>query len=56
MKQEQILGIIRHVLTFAGGLAVGKGWIDNGLMLEIVGGAMTVIGGIWSVMAKKEVV
>lgn len=54
MKRDQILGIVRHVLTFAGGLAVAKGIVDQGMMLELVGGAVTVIGGIWSILDKTS--
>jgi hypothetical protein len=53
MKKEIVLGIVRHTLTFAGGILVAKGILEQGLLTEIVGGVMTAIGGIWSVMAKK---
>ena len=47
-------GIIRHILTFAGGFAVAKGWIDEGTMLELVGGLVTVGGIVWSVIEKNK--
>lgn len=53
MSKEQVLGVIRHVLTFAGGFFVTKGLVDDGLLVELVGGIITVVGGIWSVIAKK---
>lgn len=53
MNKEQTLGIIRHALTFIGGILVLKGWIDEGLVEEIMGGIITLIGTIWSIFSKK---
>jgi len=53
MKKEQILGIIRHILTFGGGIVVSKGWIDESIYTELVGGLLTLIGGVWSILDKK---
>lgn len=50
---EKLLGLIRHVLTFVGGIIVAKGLVDENLSQEIIGGLMTVVGGVWSVLAKK---
>lgn len=52
--KEQSLGLVRHLLTFAGGILVTKGLVDEGLSQEILGGLMTVIGGIWSIVSKKK--
>jgi hypothetical protein len=53
MKREQILGLIRHSLTFVGGIYVMRGIIQEQLAQEIVGGIITAIGGIWSVIEKS---
>jgi hypothetical protein len=53
MKKEQILALIRHSLTFIGGIYVMKGIIQEELAQEIVGGLLTAIGGIWSVIDKS---
>ena len=50
---EKVLGIIRHALTFAGGVLVTNGIIDDALFTELFGAAMTLIGGVWSVIAKN---
>lgn len=55
MKKDQILGLIRHLLTFVGGLAIAKGLIDESQQTELVGALCTLIGSIWSVLAKKTV-
>lgn len=58
MKQElvkqQTLGIIRHALTFVGGIIVMKGLLDEGSVSEISGLTMTFIGAIWSVLDKRK--
>lgn len=53
MSSEAILGIVRHILTFGGGLLVTKGVVDEGTMTTAVGAAVTLIGAIWSVWAKR---
>ena len=55
MKKDQVLGIVRHFLTFFGGLLVTKGVIDEAGSLELVGSIVTIIGGLWSVLSKKTV-
>jgi hypothetical protein len=52
MKMEQVMGIIRHILTFVGGVVVAKGLVDEALITEIIGGTLTLIGGIWSIVSK----
>ena len=47
MKKEQILGIIRHSLTFIGGILLMKGLIDEATWTEISGSALTLVGTIW---------
>jgi len=51
--KEQILGLIRHILTFAGGLVVAKGLIDQTQEMELIGAVIAIIGSIWSVVSKK---
>ena len=52
MSMEMVLGIVRHILTFGGGLLVTKGLTDEGTMTAIVGALVTAIGGIWSIAVK----
>jgi hypothetical protein len=54
LTKEQIMGIIRHALTFVGGIVVMKGLVDEAAITEIIGGAMTLTGAIWSIINKKE--
>jgi hypothetical protein len=54
MNKEQILGVFRHILTFVGGTLITKGIFDPELANEVVGTVVTVIGTVWSVIAKKR--
>jgi len=51
---DKLLGIIRHGLTFLGGVLVTQGVIDDAMFTELFGAAMTLIGGIWSVIDKNK--
>lgn len=53
LTQEQVLGIVRHALTFIGGIVVMKGLVDEATVTAIVGSAVTLTGAIWSIVAKK---
>lgn len=53
LTREQVLGIIRHVLTFAGAIVITKGLVDQGTVDMIIGSAVSLTGAIWSIVAKK---
>lgn len=53
MNNEQKLGILRHFLTFVGGILVLRGWLDESIVQEVVGGIISLVGTIWSVFSKK---
>jgi hypothetical protein len=54
LTKEQVLGIVRHTLTFVGGIVVMKGLVDEATVTEIIGGVMTLTGTIWSVIDKNN--
>jgi len=54
LTKEQILGIVRHGLTFIGGILITKGFIDEATATEIVGGIITLTGTIWSIIEKNK--
>ena len=54
MGKEQVMGIIRHILTFAGGWAVAQGWLDETSMVEAVGAVATLVGVMWSFLAPEK--
>jgi hypothetical protein len=52
--KEQFLGIVRHSLTFIGGILIMKGMIDDVLMNEVIGGVTALAGAIWSIVVKNK--
>jgi hypothetical protein len=54
MNMDAILGVVRHVLTFGGGFLVAKGWLDADTLTQGVAALATLIGLVWSVIAKKK--
>ena len=54
MNKETILGLIRHGLTFAGGILVTKGLADEATTTELIGGLIAVTGAVWSIIAKAN--
>ena len=54
LTKEQILGIARHGLSFIGGILIMKGIVDEAVMNEVIGGAMTLAGTIWSIIDKNK--
>lgn len=54
MNKEQVIGIVRHCLTFIGGLLIMKGIIDESTSNEVIGGIVTTVGTIWSIIEKNK--
>ena len=54
MDKKQLLGMVRHALTFIGGMLIMKGTIDATEWAEMSGSLIAVVGGIWSIMDKKK--
>ena len=54
MNKTQTLGIIRHILTFGGGLVVAKGWGSEALVAEAIGGLIAIIGAVWSARSPEK--
>lgn len=54
LTKEQFMGIVRHTLTFVGGILLTKGMIDESLLNEFTGALVTLSGAIWSVISKNQ--
>ena len=54
MTKEQIQGIVRHALTFIGGIVIMKGLATDAVVQELIGSAITLFGGVWSIVSKKK--
>jgi hypothetical protein len=53
MNKEQVLGIIRHTLTFVGGILIIKGIATEAMTEEVIGAVITAIGTVWSIIKNK---
>jgi hypothetical protein len=54
LTKEQLLGIVRHTITFIGGILVMKGIVEDSMLQEILGGVTTLVGAIWSIVVKNK--
>lgn len=54
MKKDLILAIIRHSLTFVGGLFIMKGVVDETMVTELIGGLMSLTSVIWMTIEKLK--
>ena len=53
-KDTVLNGIVRHILTAAGGALATKGMIGEGDIELVVGAIITLAGVVWSALAKKK--
>jgi hypothetical protein len=53
VQKEQVMGLVRHGLTFIGGILVAKGLASEGQIMDMVGMLMTFVGTVWSVLSNK---
>jgi hypothetical protein len=49
---DKTQGLIRHILTIIGGVAISRGWINEENALAVTGAVLSVIGVIWSWRSK----
>lgn len=54
MTKEQLLGVLRHVLTSVGVYLVAKGLAGESVIEEGIGAALTLVSVAWSVLSKKQ--
>ena len=54
MNKDQILGILRHVLTAIGGALMVSGKADESMVAAGTGAIMTLAGLAWSVWEKSQ--
>ncbi len=54
MTKEQVLGIVRHALTFIGGIFVVKGLATEAMTDEVIGAVVTAVGAVWSYIKNSK--
>lgn len=51
---DVLAGQIRTVLAGLGGIAVGRGWVDDATAQAVAGGLAMLAASIWSATSKKK--
>lgn len=54
MTQAQILGIVRAILTSAGGALITQGIVTDAQLNDVIGAILIVGGALWSYLQKKQ--
>jgi len=54
VKRDSILGLVRHVLTFAGGTLLANGLASESEVTDLVGAVITIVGVVWSIIEKRN--
>lgn len=54
LSKDQILGLFRHVVTFAGGILVARGKLDPAAVESIVGALVTLVGVFFSMVSPEK--
>ncbi len=53
-NKDQVMGVVRHVLTFGGGILIAMGHVEEAMWAEVTGAVMTLVGAAWSVWDKMD--
>jgi hypothetical protein len=53
IMNDQVSGVVRHVLTIAAGVLIQRGVLDESSAEAIVGGVIAILGVVWSWRSKK---
>lgn len=53
-QKEQVMGVVRHIITFAGGLLVARGKLQPTEVETIAGIISAIVGVGWSFLAKTK--
>lgn len=54
LTQEQIFGIVRHIMTGVGAILIAKGKVDESAWTLVTGSVLGVVGIVWSVLSKNQ--
>ena len=54
LNESQWLGVVRHLLSAIGGVAVYNGVVTEDEAASVVGASLTLFAAIWSVLTKQK--
>lgn len=53
-SSDAVMGLVRQILTFVGGFAVAKGWLDMDTLTQIVGALIALGSAAWVIATKRQ--
>ncbi|KMO39180.1 hypothetical protein VQ02_10425 [Methylobacterium variabile] len=54
MNQDQLTTLLRTLLQFGGGIAVGRGWIDADTATTLTGALVTLLVTVWGLYVRRN--
>lgn len=54
MTKEQVMGMVRHAMTFVGGILLAMGYVETTMWAEVSGAVLTLMGAAWSIYDKMN--
>ncbi|TGD96483.1 hypothetical protein [Methylobacterium nonmethylotrophicum] len=54
MNQEQLTTLLRTLLQFGGGIAVGRGWLDADTATALTGALVTLLVTAWGLYVRRN--
>lgn len=54
MNQDQLTTLLRTLLQFGGGIAVGRGWIDADTATALTGALLTLLVTAWGLYVRRN--
>lgn len=54
VNRDQVLGVVRHVITFVGGILVARGKVDVEQVETVAGIVVTLVGLVFSFLAPEK--
>ncbi|AWN54702.1 hypothetical protein [Methylobacterium sp. 17Sr1-1] len=54
MNQDQLTTLLRTLLQFCGGIAVGRGWIDAETSTALTGALVTLLVTVWGLYVRRN--
>jgi hypothetical protein len=54
IRKKELMGVVRHILTFIGGVVMMIGIGEGEVIGEMVGSAVALTGLVWSIIEKNK--
>lgn len=54
LNKVTVMALVRHAMTFAGGVLISAGIFDAGTIEQLTGAIVTIAGALWSLYEKSQ--